>query len=97
VANSSKDTDRLQVASDVPTDDGNDPHGSTDGGLLPSAVVVATLDAGLARERTRQLLFGAAEVEHRIGRYTVIDQIGAGAMGVVYSAYDADLDRKIAV
>jgi tetratricopeptide (TPR) repeat protein/tRNA A-37 threonylcarbamoyl transferase component Bud32 len=95
VANSSKDSDRLQEASDVPTAD--ERHGSTDGGLLPSAVVVATLDAGLARERTRQLLFGAAEVEHRIGRYTVIDQIGAGAMGVVYSAYDADLDRKIAL
>jgi tetratricopeptide (TPR) repeat protein/tRNA A-37 threonylcarbamoyl transferase component Bud32 len=33
----------------------------------------------------------------RLGRYTVLRRLGAGAMGVVYSAYDADLDRKVAV
>ena len=32
-----------------------------------------------------------------LGRYLVIEQIGAGAMGVVYAAYDPELDRKIAV
>jgi len=33
----------------------------------------------------------------RIGPYTVLRAIGRGAMGVVYSAYDDRLDRKIAV
>ena len=33
----------------------------------------------------------------RIGPYTVLRVIGNGAMGVVYSAYDDRLDRKIAV
>ena len=32
-----------------------------------------------------------------IGRYVVIDRIGAGSMGVVYAAYDPQLDRKVAV
>ena len=32
-----------------------------------------------------------------IGRFIVIDQLGAGAGGVVVSAYDPDLDRKVAL
>jgi len=32
-----------------------------------------------------------------LGRYLVLDQLGAGAMGVVYAAYDPELDRKIAI
>jgi serine/threonine protein kinase/formylglycine-generating enzyme required for sulfatase activity len=32
-----------------------------------------------------------------LGRYTVLEKLGAGAMGVVYSAYDPELDRKIAL
>jgi serine/threonine protein kinase/formylglycine-generating enzyme required for sulfatase activity len=34
---------------------------------------------------------------HTLGRYLVIEQVGAGAMGVVYGAYDPELDRKIAI
>jgi serine/threonine protein kinase len=33
----------------------------------------------------------------RIGRYVVIERVGTGAMGVVYGAYDPELDRKIAL
>jgi eukaryotic-like serine/threonine-protein kinase len=32
-----------------------------------------------------------------IGRYVILDVVGAGGMGVVYAAYDPELDRKIAV
>lgn len=32
-----------------------------------------------------------------IGRFIVIDQLGAGAGGIVVSAYDPDLDRKVAL
>ncbi len=32
-----------------------------------------------------------------LGRYLVLRQIGAGGMGVVYAAYDPDLDRKLAI
>ncbi|MFO0744609.1 MAG: protein kinase [Myxococcota bacterium] len=33
----------------------------------------------------------------KVGRYLVLDVLGTGAMGVVYAAYDPELDRKVAV
>jgi len=32
-----------------------------------------------------------------IGRFTVLEEVGRGAMGVVYAAYDPQLDRKVAL
>ncbi len=32
-----------------------------------------------------------------VGRYTVLDRIGSGGMGVVYAAFDPQLDRRVAL
>ncbi|MFT3697067.1 MAG: protein kinase [Kofleriaceae bacterium] len=32
-----------------------------------------------------------------IGRYVVLDVIGQGGMGIIYSAFDPELDRKVAI
>ncbi len=32
-----------------------------------------------------------------LGRYVLLGRIGSGAMGVVYAAYDPELDRKVAI
>jgi len=32
-----------------------------------------------------------------VGRYLVLSRVGAGAMGVVFAAYDPELDRRVAV
>lgn len=39
----------------------------------------------------------AAEDRFYIGRFLIVGRLGEGAMGEVYSAYDPDLDRKVAV
>lgn len=59
--------------------------GAAQGGFLEgSAVVLSAHDEPLRP--------GA-----RVGRFTVLSEAGKGGMGVVYAAYDAELDRRVAL
>ena len=50
-----------------------------------------------AKQAVKARLFGEAEAPSMIGRFKVIRELGRGGTGIVYIAYDIELDRKIAV
>ena len=54
------------------------------------------LDRAMARARAEAALFGHAEAV-KVGRYRVIERAGAGGMGVVWSAWDPELHRGVAL
>ena len=64
----------------------------SDPSTLPDVQRVERPDTGRPRVRDDEVRRGTV-----LGRYVVIDRVGSGGMGVVLSAYDPQLDRKVAL
>ncbi len=69
-------------------------------GCSDCRMVLAELGKALTHDETgpgepeppRPLVRGSS-----LGGYLILEQVGAGGMGVVYAAYDAELDRRVAL
>ena len=95
--------DDLANFADEPTL-GHRPHPGDSDALMATPLLAkdadgvqcVAIDQIEAKARLR-LFGGTPKTAPQIGRFTVLEQIGHGGMGLVYAAYDEQLDRKIAV
>ena len=68
--------------------------GGVSAGATDGSGTVETVVEGSPRPTGGGLLLERGE---SVGRYVIIERVGAGGMGIVYSAFDPELDRKIAL
>ena len=76
----------------TPPDEGIDPAATpeVEGGA-------AGVDTEVLRNLVSRRLFDAEGESYRIGRFVVVQRLGAGGMGTVYGAFDPELDRRVAI
>ncbi len=65
--------------------------------VMPTVRLQRKADGAAVRLRAKPSLKSESEAPTRIGRFVIVRRIGSGGMGVVYSAYDEELDRKVAI
>lgn len=77
-----------------------DCHGATGSGPSSTGLAHPELEPLVLEQQKRALLsemFGIERGPAQLERYEVMGELGRGGMGVVYAAYDARLERKVAI
>src|SRR5262245_13552108 len=68
---------------------------------LPSLPTVTeprgSVSANVRKAQVRAALFHKKLEPVRVGRFILLEQLGVGAMGEIYAAYDERLDRRVAL
>lgn len=72
-------------------------QGEDDDALARAVVTTVRLQRDGTKLRQPAKPTKTDSVPSRIGRFVIVRRIGSGGMGVVYSAYDEELDRKVAI
>ncbi len=67
------------------------------GGLRDVRLAVDQLEVRRARSKIRAGVFGGTPQPTMVGRFEVRQRLGAGGMGIVYEAYDPQLERRLAL
>ncbi|WP_163861674.1 protein kinase domain-containing protein [Myxococcus eversor] len=67
------------------------------GARVAQAAPSADLESRRLEAASRARVLGIPVEPPRVGRYVLLERLGAGSMGEVYSAYDDRLERKVAL